>query len=338
MMPSEHYATSQQAYRTAVPGQTQGPASLKTPSAGRRTFTPTTATSGADNLRPRRRASSPPPPTRGKPEPQPPPPPPKLPSSPASSPSSSRPRRRPSAAAAAASPLIASTSFFLTDEPASHHRRHRLAPASRSFAVASAAAALVAAGQPIPPTPSSYTTASSQSSLSSTFTSRRSPTHTTASFVTDAPGPDRSNRESCISILDDPFFLRYDDYDPVSDPDSPAFSPLSASPPRSTADHQQTGGNENAASPSWPLPRRESLIISPLPLLVGTPFSSRLRLCCRAVRHTCVTCLSISPAVGDTRTHMRSAPEFSGTHRLSRGRATAAAAPACCFETLYRPG
>ncbi|KAJ4153889.1 hypothetical protein LMH87_010356 [Akanthomyces muscarius] len=208
---------------------------LNSHSAGRRTSTPSAAT---DNLRPRRplgprRASSP-----GRGQPTPPPPSPPLSRPPASSsfyisdPISPRAantgRRCPSAAAAAKSTTPT------------------LPSAAASSATNTTSSAAAAAAPPVSAPPSS--------------------TLTTAYPATDNPGPDRVNRESVISILDDPFFLRYD-YDPSSDAESP-FSHL-PSPPRAAADHQP-GGDENGASPRWPPPRRESLTISPSPFLAHT--------------------------------------------------------------------
>lgn len=229
--PPGHHGTYHQAHRLA-PGDATP---LNSHSAGRRTSTPSAAT---DNLRPRRplgprRASSP-----GRGQPTPPPPSPPLSRPPASSsfyisdPISPRAantgRRCPSAAAAAKSTTPT------------------LPSAAASSATNTTSSAAAAAAPPVSAPPSS--------------------TLTTAYPATDNPGPDRVNRESVISILDDPFFLRYD-YDPSSDAESP-FSHL-PSPPRAAADHQP-GGDENGASPRWPPPRRESLTISPSPFLVRT--------------------------------------------------------------------
>lgn len=145
--------------------------------------------------------------------------------------------------------------------------------ASSSFFLSEPASPRTAAGPPYPsgaavtatPTLPSVAASSATRAVAASATVPLSGTLTTAYPATDAPGPDPSNRESFISILDDPFFLRYD-YDPTSDSESPAFSRPS-DPPRSAANHQ-LGGDENAASPGWPPPRRESLTINPSSYLV----------------------------------------------------------------------
>lgn len=70
-----------------------------------------------------------------------------------------------------------------------------------------------------------------------------------------------SSRESLVSIVDDPFFLRYD----------PAFSPSAEAGQRSSAAKAQTDSDENDLKQSWPPPRRESLTVGPSLVTVRTP-------------------------------------------------------------------
>ena len=78
-----------------------------------------------------------------------------------------------------------------------------------------------------------------------------------------------SSRESLVSILDDPFFLRYD----------PAFSPSAEAGQRSSAAKAQTDSDENDPKQSWLPPRRESLTVGPSLLAVRIPpFALRLSL------------------------------------------------------------
>ncbi len=238
-----YYGTSHPAYRPA-PGDATP---LNTQFAGRRTSTPSAST---DNHKPRRplgaprRVSSP---GRGQPSPTPSPPPP-----------SSRPP--------------ASSSLRLA-EPVSPPRAGHTG--RRYPSLPSSAVAAKSSTPTLPSAAASSATNTSRAAVAAAAPDSAPPSHTltTAYPATDAPGPDRVNRESVISILDDPFFLRYD-YDPTLDPESPAF----AHPPRSAADHQP-GGHEKAARPRWPPPRRESLTISPSPFLVRTSAGPFFQLC-----------------------------------------------------------
>lgn len=273
-MPPDYYTTSRQAYRTTATGDAPPPASFRagtgtaaTAAAGRRTSTPN-ATTAADNLKPRR---APGPPRRR------------------SSPSRGQPAPPP-LSLSKSSLSLASSSFFLSEPTSpgtatSPYQYPSLALPSAS-AVKAATTTTPPAARAVAAAPTLASTAAGAPTTTAAFTTNNTTSHlsqtlTTAYPATDAPGPGPANRESFISILDDPFFLRYD-FDPASDPESPSsLSPRDhqlqlqlPDPPRSAADyqqhhqHHQPWGDENAASPRWPPPRRESLTISNSPFLV----------------------------------------------------------------------
>jgi hypothetical protein len=131
-----------------------------------------------------------------------------------------------------------------------------------------------------PPAKHARLTPPSRPSITTTDTSS-----STTSFVTNTSASDRSNRDSFVSIVDDPFFLYYDanTYDASLDGDPSETEPGSLHRQQVHQQHKghhrrqssqahsqnlKAGSDERTGSSSWPIPRRESLTIGPSPYLV----------------------------------------------------------------------